>query len=108
MSYCRKCPASDVYVYRGLTEGAPEALVLRRGDEADGLPTQLVCHECLLMPETTGTDREWEREHYLTPDAAAMLAHLERHQSRGHKVSDAAIARLRGEASHGRTKGTND
>jgi hypothetical protein len=93
VSYCRKGDDSDVYLYRCIGPNGPEYVL--PGDELPQHLTALRCHECLLMPALTDADREWDREHYTTASGSEMLAHLERHQSLGHRVPAAAFARLR-------------
>ena len=63
MSYCRRGPDSDVYVFR-----------------TDLARTAYVCFHCCEQP---------------TP--RAMFNHLLEHRSRGDKVPDSALARLRAE-----------
>lgn len=69
MSYCRKGPESDVYVYQTeVEEGVYE----------------YVCHEC---PAWYGNDR-----YDSTPQG--MIEHLRFHQFWGDKVPDSAFIRL--------------
>lgn len=68
MSYCRKGPESDVYIYDG----------------ADGI----VCCHCLLGPDFVTTDDD------VTRAANQMLEHVEAHKKAGHKVPAGAIDRL--------------
>jgi hypothetical protein len=72
MSYCRRGPDSDVYMYE--VEDAPGEY-------------WIVCDRCCLNREND----EW----YTLPKDA--LAHLEDHRSKGHKVPEAALQRLREE-----------
>jgi hypothetical protein len=90
MSYCRKGPDSDVYLYRGIGPDGPEYVVLPRDDEAPEGVTVLVCHECSLL-DVGGA----EVESHVTDGVAAMLAHLERHAEKGHRVPASAVTRLR-------------
>jgi hypothetical protein len=72
MSYCRRGPDSDVYMYE--VEDAQDEF-------------WIVCDDCSLME----TGDAW----YTLPGYA--LAHLEYHRSKGHKVPEAALQRLREE-----------
>jgi hypothetical protein len=72
MSYCRRGPDSDVYMYE--VEDAPDEF-------------WIVCHKCALA--------HGEGQWYQLPEDA--LTHLTQHLSMGHKVPEAAMERLREE-----------
>ena len=74
MSYCRKAPDSDIYMFPMY-------------DESNTL--SIVCYECPL--------NHGDSMLYDTPSEA--LAHLRHHQSVGHKVRESAIQRLQAETS---------
>lgn len=77
MSYARFGDDSDVYVF------------------IDGETLRLECCACLLR-ERLG--------HFQCRTRVQMLAHLEKHRAKGHKVPRSATMRLRRELEQGRRK----